>query len=84
MNSPQYARINPAELKDIEAEIGHSVSEELAYWIIRHRIIREAVARMMAAMESNQTSVPGTRAEIPSGAYHSSRDRISARNAVFV
>jgi hypothetical protein len=49
MEEPQYADINDAELREIEAEVGHPVTRELAHWFIRNRINREAVERMMGA-----------------------------------
>ena len=50
METPQYADINDAELREIEAEFGHPVSRELAHWFIRNRMNREAVERMLAEM----------------------------------
>jgi hypothetical protein len=49
MEEPQYAEINDAELREIEAELGHPVTRELAQWFIRNRINREAVERMLDA-----------------------------------
>jgi hypothetical protein len=47
MEEPQYAEINEAELREIEAEVGHPVTRELAQWFIRNRIHREAIERML-------------------------------------
>jgi hypothetical protein len=54
MEEPQYADINAAELREIESELGHRVSRELAQWFIRNRINREAVERMLQAAKTNQ------------------------------
>ena len=70
-------------MKEIEAEIGHPVTEELAYWIIRNRTIREAVERMVAAADSKQRLAAGTGAG-PAGVYNASRGRIPAHQSVFV
>ena len=48
MEEPQYADINDAELREIEAELGHPVTREVALWFIRNRTNREAVERMLA------------------------------------
>jgi hypothetical protein len=53
MEEPQYSDINVAELQEIEAELGHPVTRELAQWFIRNRINREAVERMLAATDTN-------------------------------
>jgi hypothetical protein len=52
--SPRYAEINSAELREIEAELGHPVTRELAQWFIRNRTNREAVERMIEAADSAQ------------------------------
>lgn len=44
---PKYAKINEEELREMEAEFGGPLSEELALWFIRNRIQREAVERMI-------------------------------------
>ncbi len=54
MEEPQYADINDAELREIEAELGHPVTRELAQWFIRNRINREAVERMLRAKDTNR------------------------------
>jgi hypothetical protein len=54
MEEPQYADINDAELREIEAEFGHPVTRELAQWFIRNRTNREAVERMLRATDTNQ------------------------------
>jgi hypothetical protein len=56
--TPQYADISDAELRDIEAEFGHPLTRELALWFIRNRINREAVARMVEEMDSERVNVP--------------------------
>jgi hypothetical protein len=48
MEEPQYADINDAEFREIEAELGHPVTREVAQWFIRNRTNREAVERMLA------------------------------------
>jgi hypothetical protein len=57
MEEPQYADINDAELREIEAEVGHPVTRELAQWFIRNRINREAVERMMGATDKNPMGI---------------------------
>ena len=42
-----------AELREVEAELGHSVTRGLAQWFTRNRINREAVERMLAATDTN-------------------------------
>jgi hypothetical protein len=54
MEEPEYADINAAELREIEAELGRPVSRELAQWFIRNRINREAVERMLQAAKTNR------------------------------
>jgi len=44
MEEPPYADINEAELREIETELGHPVTKQLAQWFIRNRMNREAVA----------------------------------------
>jgi TnpA family transposase len=53
MEEPRYSDINDAELRAIEAELGHPVIRELAQWFIRNRTNREAVERMLHAENSN-------------------------------
>lgn len=53
--TPRYTEINSAELREIEAELGHPVTRELAQWFIRNRFNREAVERMIEAADSNQS-----------------------------
>jgi hypothetical protein len=50
--TPKYAEISKAELRDIEAEFGHPLTRELAQWFIRNRMNREAVERMLEAPDS--------------------------------
>jgi len=47
MEEPRYADISDTELLEIEAEFGHPVTRDLAYWFIRNRMNREAVERML-------------------------------------
>lgn len=62
MEEPQYADINDAELREIESELGHPVTRELAQWFIRNRINREAVERMLGAANTNRVEmVPNLR-----------------------
>ncbi len=53
MEEPRYSDINDAELRAIEAELGHPVTRELAQWFIRNRINRDAVERMLQAENAN-------------------------------
>jgi hypothetical protein len=53
MEEPRYSDINDSELREIEAELRHPVTRELAQWFIRNRINREAVERMLAATNTN-------------------------------
>jgi hypothetical protein len=55
--TPQYADISDAELKDIEAEFGRPLTRELAQWFIRNRTNCEAVARMVEQMDSKRVDV---------------------------
>jgi len=54
MEEPKYTDINEAELRDIEAELGHPVTRELAQWFIRNRTNREAVERMLGAVNTTR------------------------------
>jgi hypothetical protein len=49
--TPQYANISDAELRELEAEFGRPLTRELALWFIRNRTSREAIERMLADME---------------------------------
>ena len=51
MEIPKYANMNATELKEIEAEFGRPLTEELAQWFIRNRTNREAVERMTDAVQ---------------------------------
>lgn len=57
METPKYARINAAELEEIQAEFGRPLTEELALWLIRNRINREAVERMLGNEEPEQAPI---------------------------
>jgi hypothetical protein len=72
MEEPQYADINEAELREIEAELGHSVTREVALWFIRNRTNRKAVERMLAETENridadvqNVRNIKGAKAPKP-------------------
>jgi len=49
--TPQYANISEAELRELEAEFGRPLTRELALCYIRNRTSREAIERMLAAMD---------------------------------
>lgn len=55
-----YAEISQEELKQIEAEFGHPVSQELALWFIRNRMNRDAVERMLNAEDSSGIHLPSS------------------------
>jgi hypothetical protein len=57
MEEPQYADINAAELREIEAELGHPVTREVAQWFIRNRVNREAVERMLEATDTARIDI---------------------------
>jgi hypothetical protein len=57
----EYADINVAELREIEAELGQPVTRELAQWFIRNRINREAVERMLATDTARDADVQNVR-----------------------
>jgi hypothetical protein len=61
MEEPQYSDINDAELREIEAELGHPVTRELAQWFIRNRMNREAVERMLATDTARDADVQNVR-----------------------
>ena len=42
-----YSKINPRELKDLEAEFGRTLTPELAHCLIRYRINRDAIDLML-------------------------------------
>lgn len=42
-----YSKIDPRELKDLEAEFGRTLTPELAQCLIRYRINRDAIELMM-------------------------------------
>jgi hypothetical protein len=54
METPQYADINNAELREMEAEFGRPLTRELAQWFIRNRINRDAISRMLRADETTR------------------------------
>jgi hypothetical protein len=42
-----YSKINPRELKDLEAEFGRTLTPELAQCLIRYRMNRDAIELML-------------------------------------
>jgi hypothetical protein len=42
-----YSRMNPQELRDLEAEFGRPLTPELAQWLLRARMNRQAVELMI-------------------------------------
>lgn len=42
-----YSRMNPAELRDLEAEFGRPLTPELAQWLVRARTNRQAIELMI-------------------------------------
>ena len=50
-----YSKINPRELKDLEAEFGRTLTPELAQCLIRYRINRDAIELML-----RNESAPGS------------------------
>jgi hypothetical protein len=62
-----YSKINPRELKDLEAEFGHTLTPELAQCLIRYRINRGAIDLMLRKESSGRaqgSSPAGQPAEI--------------------
>ena len=57
-NEVPYSKINPRELKDLEAEFGRTLTPELAQCLIRYRINRDAI-ELMLRKEAN-LQAPGT------------------------
>ena len=49
-----YSKINPRELKDLEAEFGHTLTPELAQCLIRYRINLGAIDLMLRRESSGQ------------------------------
>jgi hypothetical protein len=66
MEEPPYADINEAELREIETELGHPVTKQLAQWFIRNRVNREAVAWMLEAADKNRVDIGPEVQNIPS------------------
>jgi len=58
-----YSKINPRELKDLEAEFGRTLTPELAQCLIRYRINRDAID-LMLRKESAPASSAGEVAEM--------------------
>ena len=53
-----YSKINPRELKDLEAEFGRTLTPELAQCLIRFRINRDAIDLMLRKEANGQA--PGS------------------------
>ena len=57
-----YSRMNPNELRDLEAEFGRPLTPELAQWRVRARMNRQAVQLMIGdltlpqAPEANESA----------------------------
>lgn len=47
VNEIPYSKIDPRELKDLEAEFGRTLTPELAQCLIRYRINRDAIELML-------------------------------------
>lgn len=43
-----YSKIDPREMKDLEAEFGRTLTPELAQCLIRYRINRDAIELMLS------------------------------------
>jgi len=50
-----YSRMNPSELRDLEAEFGRPLTPELAQWLLRARMNRQAVQLMIGDLTLPQT-----------------------------
>ncbi len=59
MELPNYSKISPEELSELEQEFGGPLTEELALWIIRHRMNWKAVERMMEDDRRKARRAPG-------------------------
>jgi hypothetical protein len=51
-----YSRMNPKELRDLEAEFGRPLTPELAQWLLRARMNRQAVELMIGDLTLPQAS----------------------------
>jgi hypothetical protein len=51
-----YSRMNPKELRDLEAEFGRPLTPELAQWLLRARMNRQAVELMIGEQTQPQAS----------------------------
>jgi len=49
-----YSRMNPKELRDLEAEFGRPLAPELAQWLLRARMNRQAVELMIGDVTQPQ------------------------------
>jgi hypothetical protein len=56
---PAYSEISELEMRELEAEFGHPLTRELALWLIRNKIIRDAVQLMMDEI-SDEEQPPST------------------------
>jgi hypothetical protein len=61
---PTYSEISELEMRDLEAEFGHPLTRELAFWLIRNKIIRDAVQLMIDEIDGTP------RPEEPPGTTH--------------
>ena len=57
IENPQYSEICGAELRELEAEFGRSLSREMAQWYVRNRTNRQAVERMTGQNSSQAESL---------------------------
>ena len=54
-----YSKIDPREMKDLEAEFGRTLTPELAQCLIRYRINRDAIELMLGRGPSAGASLTG-------------------------
>ena len=61
---PAYSKINEVEMRELEAEFGHPLTNELALWLIRNKINRAAIQLMIDEIgdEEQPPSTPHGRA----------------------
>ncbi len=53
-----YSKINPRELKDLEAEFGRTLTPELAQCLIRYRLNRDAIDLMLRSESGGHAPGP--------------------------
>ncbi len=56
---PAYSEISELEMRELEAEFGRPLTRELALWLIRNKIIRDAV-QLMIDETGDEDQPPGT------------------------